>query len=89
MELLPTDFEFPKNAVSLRKISVIERNVEAMQVVFYHRFSIIERKEAKLMFVPELVPEKQAIWTRSRQRFGDRNGLSTLRNTRYSFESPA
>jgi hypothetical protein len=59
MELPPTDFEFPTNAVSLRKISVIEHNVEAIQVVYYQRFSIIERKEAKLMSVPELVPEKQ------------------------------
>ena len=33
MELLPTDFEFPKNPVSLGKISVIERRLLTNQVM--------------------------------------------------------
>jgi hypothetical protein len=44
MELLPTDFEFPKNVVSLSKISVIDRRASTTQVTYYQSLIEIKRK---------------------------------------------
>jgi hypothetical protein len=61
MELLPTDFEFPKNTVSRSKISVIDRRVVTNQMSYCQWFSEIERKQVKLVSVPKCVPESAAI----------------------------
>jgi hypothetical protein len=78
MELPPTDFEFPENIVNRSKISEIERNFGNPQVHTAEQLSKIERKQAKLVSVPERVPEYSANWL-PHFRFSATNNSPSIR----------